>query len=186
MRDGTIGRIAPERYRWITDHEIDHDNRGYSVSGHGSLGCRSTRENDAFYSSHRPTKGKRRPRGFLQAKGAEAISTPRPMSHFLLSLSHNLTILHTRSCPSTESPSFTFSSAILPECGALMTISCRLCQQDILHSANRERGREGGWRKGKRHTIFIALNTATGSPFFTSPPSCTRTSTTTPDMGAPT
>ena len=34
-------------------------------------------------------------------------------------------------------------------------------------------------------TIFIALRTAMGSPFLTSPPSCTRTSTTTPDMGAP-
>ena len=35
-------------------------------------------------------------------------------------------------------------------------------------------------------TIFIALSTATGSPFLTSPPSFTLTSTTTPAMGAPT
>ncbi len=37
---------------------------------------------------------------------------------------HDFTILQTRSDPSTESPSFTFNSAIFPECGALMTISC--------------------------------------------------------------
>jgi hypothetical protein len=35
-------------------------------------------------------------------------------------------------------------------------------------------------------TIFIALKTASGSPFLTSPPSLTRSSTTTPAIGAPT
>ncbi|KAH3663367.1 hypothetical protein OGAPHI_005357 [Ogataea philodendri] len=62
-----------------------------------------------------------------------------------------------KSPASTLSFSLTVTSEIFPETGELITIS-----------------------------IFMALKTHTGSPFLTSPPLCTRTSITTPAIGAPT